>query len=178
MQPAEHLVHAPETAPVGHPLGLQHGPGRFSVGHRLLRRPLAEPGEVRRRLARCTRFLVHKWYFDELYDLLWVRPVRRIAAWTAAVDKQGIDRLADGTARERQRTCPRWTTGSIASSSMELVNFTARWTFMPGPASTAFATGNVRQYVMWLVLGTVLLFVLANRSIGPLTLVAIPCLPI
>ena len=45
-----------------------------------------------RQFAPIYRFLVHKWWFDELYALLFVRPALRISNWVAACDKQGIDR--------------------------------------------------------------------------------------
>ena len=39
---------------------------------------------------------MHKWWFDELYATLFVRPTLRISNWVAAWDKQGIDRMVDG----------------------------------------------------------------------------------
>ena len=56
------------------------------------------PDDVGRQFAPIYRFLVHKWWFDELYALLFVRPTLRISNWVAAVDKQGIDRAVDGLA--------------------------------------------------------------------------------
>ena len=57
------------------------------------------PDDVRRAFAPMYRFLVHKWWFDELYAFLFVRPVLRISGWVAAIDKKGIDWLADNAAR-------------------------------------------------------------------------------
>ena len=56
------------------------------------------PDDVSRQFAPIYRFLVHKWWFDELYAMLFVRPALRISNWVAAWDKQGIDRLVDGLA--------------------------------------------------------------------------------
>ena len=50
------------------------------------------PDDVRKQFAPIYRFLIHKWWFDELYALLFVRPALRISNWVAACDKQGIDR--------------------------------------------------------------------------------------
>ena len=62
------------------------------------------PDDVRRQFAPIYRFLVHKWWFDELYALLFVRPALRISSWVAACDKQGIDRAGrrPGVARRRR----------------------------------------------------------------------------
>ena len=38
-----------------------------------------------RALPRLHRFLAHKWYFDEVYDLLVVRPTLAIGAWSSKV---------------------------------------------------------------------------------------------
>ena len=43
-----------------------------------------------------------------------------------------------------------------------LVNLTARWTHAAGLRLRAVQTGNVRQYVMLLVVGTVALFILTS----------------
>ena len=56
------------------------------------------PDDVRKQFAPVYRFLIHKWWFDELYAMLFVRPALRISNWVAACDKQGIDRAVDGLA--------------------------------------------------------------------------------
>ena len=72
--------------------------------------------DIRRQFALLHRFLVHKWWFDELYDWLWVRPVLWLSQFAADLDVHGIDRLADGSAG-RSPASPKWTIGSTASSS-------------------------------------------------------------
>ena len=57
------------------------------------------PEDARRTFPRIYWLLLHKWWFDELYAWLFVRPVLRISGWVAAVDKKGIDWLADNSAR-------------------------------------------------------------------------------
>ena len=58
-----------------------------------------DPGDVARQFSAIYRFLVHKWWFDELYAALFVRPTLRISGWIAACDKFGIDWAVDGMAR-------------------------------------------------------------------------------
>jgi NADH-quinone oxidoreductase subunit L len=119
------------------------------------------PGDVRRTFPGLYWFLRHKWWFDELYALVFIRPVMAVARAVAAVDKQGIDWLADSLAR-----------GVRAVSSLDdwidrtfvdgLVNFTARGTYATGLWLRRFQTGQLRQYVMLIVIGTVALFVLIS----------------
>jgi NADH-quinone oxidoreductase subunit L len=61
------------------------------------------PGKVATTFAPIYRFFYNKWYFDELYDFLFVRPAKRIghALWKkgdgALIDGLGPDGLAEGT---------------------------------------------------------------------------------
>ena len=101
---------------------------------------------------RSTASCVHKWWFDELYALA-VGPAGAadLAVGWPQFDQQGIDCLADGTARAGGRLSPGWTIGSIACFVDGLVNLTARVDLRAsGLRLRAVQTGNVRQYVMWL----------------------------
>jgi NADH-quinone oxidoreductase subunit L len=64
------------------------------VRHRLgvhIRRP--EPAELARQQDLLYRFLLNKWYFDEIYDLIFVRP----ALWLGRLLWKGGDgRVIDG----------------------------------------------------------------------------------
>ena len=60
------------------------------------------PGHDRRpraaAAARFTRFLVHKWYFDELYDVLFVRPLRALGQGASNVfERVVIQGMVGGT---------------------------------------------------------------------------------
>ena len=119
------------------------------------------PDDVRKQFAPVYRFLIHKWWFDELYAVLFVRPVLRISNWFAALDKQGIDRVVDGLA---------WLVGLVARLDEwidrvfvdGLVNGLASVTYAAGLRLRGLQSGNLRQYVMWLAVGTVALFLLIS----------------
>jgi NADH-quinone oxidoreductase subunit L len=61
------------------------------------------PGKTATTFAPIYRFFYNKWYFDELYDFLFVRPAKRIGHWLwkkgdgALIDGLGPDGLAEGT---------------------------------------------------------------------------------
>jgi len=68
------------------------------------------PGELAARWQRLYRFLLNKWYFDELYDAIFTRPSFKIGwgFWKrgdeATIDGLGADNLADKTLRLARRT--------------------------------------------------------------------------
>jgi NADH-quinone oxidoreductase subunit L len=120
-----------------------------------------DPEEARRNFAPIHWFLLHKWLFDELYAFLFVRPVLRVSGWVAAVDKKGIDWLADNSAGavEWISRIDDWIDRTFVDS---LVNLAARWTYVVGVRLRVLQTGNIRHYVMLLAVGTVAFFVLMS----------------
>ena len=120
-----------------------------------------DPEEARRSFAPIHRFLVHKWWFDELYAWVFVRPLLWLSRRVAALDQQGIDWLADNLARavEAISRLDDWIDRVFVDA---WVNFLARRTYALGLKLRAVQTGNIRQYVMWVAVGTVTLFVLMS----------------
>ncbi len=121
----------------------------------------SDPEDARQQFPRIYLFLYHKWWFDELYHLVFVRPVMFVSRMTADLDRKGIDGLTDSLAR--------WTTAiSSADDWIDrifvdgLVNGIARWAYGIGLRLRNVETGNLRQYVMFIVVGTVALFVLVS----------------
>jgi NADH-quinone oxidoreductase subunit L len=56
------------------------------------------------------RFLLNKWYIDELYDALWVRPTKQLGVWLWRVlDSRIIDGLGPNGAAAVSRIFARWT---------------------------------------------------------------------
>jgi NADH-quinone oxidoreductase subunit L len=117
--------------------------------------------EARRYFAPIYQFLVHKWWFDELYWRVFVRPMLWLSRQVAALDQRGIDRLADGSARAVAALArlDDWIDRIFVDA---FVNFLARRTYAIGLKLRAIQTGSIRQYVMWVAVGTVSLFVLMN----------------
>jgi NADH:ubiquinone oxidoreductase subunit 5 (subunit L)/multisubunit Na+/H+ antiporter MnhA subunit len=87
--------------------------------------------------------------------------VLRISGWVAVVDKKGIDWLADNSARavEAIARLDDWIDRIFVDASVNLI---ARWTYVLGLRLRTIQTGNIRQYVMWIAVGTVGLFVLMS----------------
>ncbi|MBI5761209.1 MAG: NADH-quinone oxidoreductase subunit L [Planctomycetales bacterium] len=112
------------------------------------------PAEVKRQFAGVHNFLVEKWQFDILYDAAFVRPVHVIAKWFVAFDRNVLDGFLHATAR---------TAVSIATLDRRfdetvvdgLVNLVGNVTYDAGRSLRYVQTGRLRQYVMFIVLGVV-----------------------
>jgi len=120
---------------------------------------ILDPREVRAQFQPVYSFLIHKWYFDELYNAIFVQPVLFIARRVADFDKKVIDRFIDSLA-----VATRMVAGLddlIDRYLVDgLVNTTASWIYAIGLWFRGAETGKLRQYVMFIVIGTVALFIL------------------
>ena len=106
-------------------------------------------------------FLSNRWYFDELYHALFVVPALGIAGLASGTDRGVIDRLIDGIAWGAKQLAgiDAWIDRTIVDG---LVDATAEATWTAGLELKKLQTGHLRQYVMFIVVGTVALFVLAS----------------
>ena len=123
---------------------------------------LVDPEEIRRQFRVIYRFLINKWWFDELYDVLFVKPLGFVSRKVAETDLKVIDRIVDGSARTTVRI----------SGLLDLLldqklvdgfvnNFASKtWSF--GLTLRRVQTGRLREYVLFIVLATVVLFVLIS----------------
>jgi len=106
-------------------------------------------------------FLAGRWYFDELYHALFVVPVLGIAKLASGTDRGVIDRFIDGVAWTARQLAgiDAWIDRTLVDG---LVNATATATWNAGLELKKLQTGHLRQYVMFIVAGTVALFVIAS----------------
>jgi NADH-quinone oxidoreductase subunit L len=117
------------------------------------------PAEAREQFPGVHRFLWHKWYFDELYSAVVVRPALAVAGWCRWFDTRVIDGVVDGAGRETVRLSRR--TGRFDLGIIDgLVNLTARVVYAVGRWMRGVQTGYLRSYVLFMVLAAVGLFVL------------------
>ena len=106
-------------------------------------------------------FLANRWYFDELYNAIFVRPVFAVASLASGTDRGVIDRFIEGVAWSARQLAglDAWIDRTLVDG---LVNATATATWNAGLELKKLQTGRLRQYVMFIVVGTVALFVLAS----------------
>ena len=108
-------------------------------------------------------FLANRWYFDELYQAMFVAPVMGIAGLASGTDRGVIDRIIDGCAWAARQLAgiDAWIDRTLVDGA---VNATAAATWSAGLRLKQLQTGRLRQYVLFIALGTVALFVLATLA--------------
>jgi NADH-quinone oxidoreductase subunit L len=105
------------------------------------------------------RFLHHKWYFDELYSALLVRPALAISNWCRAFDATVIDGSVNWLGRVSIKVADfygavdRWVVDGAA-------NLIASVSYGIGNWLRNFQTGYIRSYVLFLVLAAVGIWVI------------------
>ena len=118
--------------------------------------------DVRRQFSRLYRFLLNKWWFDELYDWVFVKPAHLIANLVAGFDRRWIDGFIDGLASVVRSFSVIWDIIADRTLVDGLVNLFASAMYALGVSLRQLQTGRLRQYVLFIVVGTVAIFVMAS----------------
>jgi NADH-quinone oxidoreductase subunit L len=119
-------------------------------------------GEAKQQFGVIYRFLINKWWFDELYDWMFVRPTHVVSGMIARFDRNWIDRFLDGTANTTRRFAVLWERLADQVVVDGFVNVFAGWTYSLGLTMRRAQRGNLREYVLYIVAGTVIVFVLIS----------------
>jgi NADH-quinone oxidoreductase subunit L len=120
------------------------------------------PEEVRRQFQPIYRFLVNKWYFDELYDALFVQPAHVLARFVASIDRNWIDGFLNWLASATVWFSRMWDLWADRTLVDGFVNVMAGWCYSFGLQLRSLQTGRIRQYVMFIVVGSLAVFVLVS----------------
>jgi NADH-quinone oxidoreductase subunit L len=117
--------------------------------------------DARRHFPQVYDLLANKWYFDELYSALIVRPSLIVAQGITWVDKTLIDGFLDGSARWTYKTAS--INGEFDNRVIDgLVNWIAGFTYKIGDSLRSVQTGWLRGYVLYIAAGAVGLFALGS----------------
>ncbi|MFO1095565.1 MAG: NADH-quinone oxidoreductase subunit L, partial [Planctomycetaceae bacterium] len=120
---------------------------------------VVDPAAVARQMGSTYRFLVEKWQFDNLYDTMFVRPVHVVARWPQAFDKSILDGLLHWLAGAAVWVS-RWDRAFDENVVDRIVNIVGDGTYAVGRSLRHLQTGRLRQYVMFIAVGVVSLFIL------------------
>ncbi len=124
-----------------------------------------DPAESTEQFPAVYRLLTHKWYFDELYSALLVRPALAVAGWFRSFDSKVIDGAVDGSAWATVNTS--WLSGLFDLRIVDgLVNLTADAWYGAGSWLRRFQTGYIRSYVLFLVLAAIAIWVILSFLFG------------
>ena len=104
------------------------------------------------------RFFVNKWYFDELYSFLLIRPTMALARAVSRGDKRYVDGLVNGAGS--------FTVGLSRFEGLfdkfavdGLVTLVGKGIYLVGDKGRQIQTGRLRTYLLVLAVGVVALFV-------------------
>jgi NADH-quinone oxidoreductase subunit L len=129
-----------------------------------------DPNEARQQFPGVYDFLVHKWYFDELYSAVLVRPGLAVANWARNFDTNVIDGFVHLTAKIGVFLS--WISGLFDRYVVDgLANLLAAVSYGIGGWLRGFQTGYLRSYILFLVLAAVgiwviMLFLLGTPAAG------------
>jgi len=129
---------------------------------------ILSPRDISNQFKAAHRFLLNKWWIDELYDFCFVQPVHIVSRVISEIDKRVIDRLIDGLAAVVRRISSVWEYVADQTIVDGAVNLFASWMYSLGVALRGVQRGRLREYVMFIVMGTIAifaLFLLFSRSL-------------
>ena len=128
---------------------------------------ILSPADVRRQFAPLHTTLWNKYYFDELYDFLFVRPTHVLARLFASIDKDVIDKVIDLSAKVAVWFSRAWDLIVDRGIVDSIANLSATWTYSLGTSLRTVQTGRIRQYVLFIVVGAIAIFVLISFFWSP-----------
>ena len=126
---------------------------------------LLDPADAKEQFPGVHRFLMHKWYFDEVYSALLVRPGLVIAGWCRAFDTYVIDGIVNGIGRWTVLTSV-WSGKADRGIVDGLVNVMADAWYGIGGWLRTLQTGYIRSYILFLALGAVAIWLLLAALFG------------
>jgi len=110
--------------------------------------------ETKEQFGRLHTFLSNKWYFDELYSAVVVRPALVVAHWCKNVDLYAIDGVLHAVAYATKWVS--WLEGRFDNGVVDgLINLLGNVTFRTGVRLRGLQTGYLRSYVLFLVLALI-----------------------
>ena len=115
------------------------------------------PADIRKQFSGVYDFLIDKWRFDALYEVMFVQPVHIVAAWCVSFDRGVLDPILHASANLTVYVA-RWDRKFDETMVDGLVNLLGSVTYSVGASLKAVQTGRLRQYVMWIGVGVVVLF--------------------
>jgi proton-translocating NADH-quinone oxidoreductase chain L len=126
-------------------------------GLRFAPRPRFSPSRAAGGLGPLHRFLLNKWYIDDLYAMAFVRPALRLAKACAGFDRLAIDALVNGSARTVELLSRAG--GMFDRLGVDgLVDGLAATLGFAGDRARLIQTGRIRNYLMFLALAVIGLF--------------------
>ncbi|MBL8797502.1 MAG: NADH-quinone oxidoreductase subunit L [Planctomycetia bacterium] len=137
----------------------------FLFAFAIYQRKALDPAETQEQFASAHAFLEHKWYFDELYSVILVRPALVVATWCRYFDSVVIDGFANGFGRFWVGVSNFW--GGFDKGIIDgIANLLATIAYGVAGWFRKWQTGFLRSYILFLVLAAISLFVLLRYLVS------------
>ena len=163
--PDEHLSHVPEIKTKAGLAAFSTAAAGLLLATIIYLWKLLNPTEIKQAFQPLYSFLWNKWWFDELYDLVFVKPTMLLSKLIANFDRGVIDPLLHGTAAIT-KTCAKIFDAVLDRTVVDgSVNTFARETWDFGVSLHRLQTGSLRQYVLFIVIGVLILYVAASSAV-------------
>ncbi|MEZ6120390.1 MAG: proton-conducting transporter membrane subunit [Pirellulaceae bacterium] len=160
--PNEHDSHAPAIKMTAGWIAFGTAVSGFTLAVLFYGLRKLDAGQAKAAFAPIHKFLVNKWWFDELYQMTFVQPAHWLAAVASWIDKNIFDRLLDGSASTVRRVAVVWENFADRQVVDGFVNGLASRMYATGAGLRSMQTGSLRQYVLFIVVGTLAVFVLGS----------------
>ncbi|MEX0717321.1 MAG: NADH-quinone oxidoreductase subunit L [Planctomycetaceae bacterium] len=118
-----------------------------------------DPADIKRQFIALHGFLAAQWRFDDFYQFAFIRPTHALARWCTAIDRRVFDGFLHGVAKGTVDVS-RWDRRFDERIVDGLVNLLGDVTFGTGRALRRVQTGFMRQYVLFIAVGVLTLFVM------------------
>ncbi len=115
-------------------------------------------------------FLLNKWWFDELYEVIFVKPSQMIGRWISWIDLNILDSIIHFSARATKAVARFWERLADQIIVDGSVNLIARWIYQAGVSLRRVQTGSLRQYVLFIVIAAITIFVLVSFMWDPVSI--------
>ncbi len=165
--PAVYAAHDPNIVVTASLIAIGTAFAGFALATAMYGVGYLNPAEVRAQFQPIYRFLINKWWFDELYERLFIRPTHVVSGWISGLDRYGIDWLIDNSALVVRRFSVFWAWLADGKIVDGFVDGLAAKTHSLGLSLRAVQTGRIRQYVMFIVIGLVAIFILISFFWNP-----------
>ena len=131
----------------------------MSISYLVYGKGVINPADIKRQAASVHAFLANKWGFDDLYDVMFVKPAHVVAKFAAAIDKFVFDEILHTFVR-MGIAVSKWDRKFDEGVIDGIVNLMGNSTYSPGISLRNVQTGKIRQYVTFIAVSVVTLFVL------------------
>lgn len=163
--PNEHDSHLPSIHALATLIASATAAGGFILALVFYGLRKLDAADVKRQFSPIYYFLVNKWYFDELYNFIFIKPTHFVSGIVARFDKNIIDVLIDKIAAGVKSLSK--LDDAIDRTVVDgFVNVVGNWTYAAGRSLKTVQTGKIRQYVLLIVVGTAALTVVMQWALA------------